>query len=347
MIKGRGAGSNPSHRFENYKNDSDFFEVNEEELEPIKTQYIPTYPKTIVNKVISSDIPLGYSLNPYQGCEHGCVYCFARPTHNYWGYSSGLDFEQKILVKKNVVALLTKKITSKQWRAQPIALSGNTDCYQPAEVKYRVTRSILETMYKYRHPVSIITKNKLVLRDLDILEDLNKHNLVSVAVSITTLDKKLHRILEPRTSTPNHRFQILKTLSEKNIPAMVMMGPIIPGLTDHEILNICKKSAENGAYGIGYNIIRLNDDLDVLFDEWLENHMPDRRSKIMNHIRSMRKGKLSATQSENRMRGTGKMSEIISDQFKLAKKKYFKEERVVKLNTSLHLKYKTPQLSLF
>lgn len=347
MIKGRGAGSNPRNRFDSVELATNVFNDIIVDEERSKTQFIPTYPRSIVNKVLSDDLPMPYSLNPYQGCEHGCIYCYARPTHNYWGYSSGLDFEQKILVKQNLIPLLKRKILNKNWKADTIALSGNTDCYQPAEVKYRLTRSVLETLHRYRHPVSIITKNKLILRDLDILKDLNRHNLVSVAISITTLDPNLHRILEPRTSTPANRFEVVRKLSEANIPVMVMMGPVIPGLTDHEIMNICKESAENGAHSIGYSIIRLNHDLDILFDEWLNNHMPDRRDKIINQIKSMRKGKLSATQYQNRMKGTGTISQIITDQFKLAKRLYFSKETKVELNKTLHEKYKTDQLSFF
>ncbi len=347
VFKGRGASSNPAHRFQQYVEEEGFFYDDMHEQEGPKTEYLLTHPKTIVNTVDSEDIPMMYSLNPYQGCEHGCIYCFARPTHNYWGYSSGLDFEQKILIKQNVIPLLKKKISHKNWKAETIALSGNTDCYQPAEAKYKITRSILETMYRYRHPVSIITKNSLVLRDLDILKKLNEHNLVFVIMSITTLDRNLHRILEPRTATPKNRFKVIETLSKHGIPSMVMMGPIIPGLTEHEILNICKSSADAGALRIGYSVIRLNFDLDILFEEWLENHMPDRKDKILNKIKSMRKGKLTAYRGQNRMKGSGSISDIISDQFALARKKYFPKDVKVELNKSLHEKYKTDQLSLF
>ncbi len=348
QIKGRGTGTNPNNRFNSNSLEPDVFsDILDENENILKTQFIPTHPKTILNKIVSEDIPFSYSLNPYQGCEHGCIYCYARPSHNYWGYSSGLDFEQKILVKQNVIGLLTQQLQNVKWKAVPIALSGNTDCYQPAEAKFKITRAILETMYKFRHPVSIITKNQLILRDLDILKKLNEHNLISVAISITTLDKNLQRILEPRTATPDNRFKILRILKENGIPTICMMAPIIPGLTDHEIINIAKKSAKYGANALGYSLIRLNQDLDILFSDWLDHHMPAKKDKIINQIKSIRNGKLSATISENRMKGQGKISEIIAEQIKLARKLYFPENKKIILNTELHKDYKSDQLSLF
>lgn len=345
-MKGRAAKSNPNNRFNKEIIEHQVFDISDEQ-ESLKTEFIPTFPKTIVNKVISKDLPFVYSVNPYQGCEHGCIYCYARPTHNYWGYSSGIDFEQKILVKRNVVSLLKKKIQHKNWQAAPIMLSGNTDCYQPAEAKYKITRSILETLYNHRHPVSIITKNRLILRDLDILKKLSKLKLVSVAISITTLDRDLQRILEPRTAIPSQRLSTMKTLSSEGIPVMAMMAPIIPGLTNHEIMDVAKASADNGALSLGSGLVRLNHDLDLLFSEWLEANLPDKKEKILNHIKEIRKGKLSATIGENRMKGTGVMAEIIQAQLKLAKKRFFPKTEKLLLNCTLHEQYKTSQLSLF
>ncbi|GLR16261.1 PA0069 family radical SAM protein [Portibacter lacus] len=347
-LKGRGASINPSHRFEHFNKINDVFQdLAHEEAESPKTQVIPTFPKTIVNPVVSDDLPFGYSLNPYQGCEHGCIYCYARPTHNYWGYSSGLDFEQKILVKKNAAELLENKLKSKKWKTAPIALSGNTDCYQPIEAKLRITRSLLEVFYSYRHPVTIITKNSLILRDLDILKKLNEHHLLHVAVSVTSLDQKLQQRLEPRTASPQGRLKIIKTLSDSGIPVMAMMAPIIPGLTDFEIMALAKETADHGANSFSYGIVRLNEDLDQLFIQWLDDHLPDRKDKVLNKIKSMRNGKLSATIKEGRHSGHGEVSKIIKQQVTLARKLYFPNPRKVELNLDLHYKYKSNQLSLF
>lgn len=343
----RGTFKNPKNRFESNNYEAGAFSDLTEIEPPNKTSYIPTFPKTIINKVTSDDLPMAYSLNPYQGCEHGCIYCYARPTHNYWGYSSGMDFEQKILVKKDVVKLLEKKISNKKWVAAPIALSGNTDCYQPAEAKYKLTRSILETLLKYRHPVSIITKNSLILRDLDLLKKLNDDKLISVYISITTLNKHLQSVMEPRTAIPMQRMRTLKVLRENGIPASVMMAPIIPGLTSHEIMDIARISSENGALGLGATIVRLNHDLGELFEDWLVKHFPDRKDKILNHIKEIRKGKLSATVYEDRMKGSGVIAQSIQDQLKLARKLYFSNVEKYSLNTKLHEKYKSNQLRLF
>lgn len=344
--KGRGSTINPTGRFEKMTY-QDFFSEGENLEQVLKTEFINTHPKTILNKVDSPDIPFFYSSNPYQGCEHGCIYCYARPTHNYWGYSSGVDFEQKILIKHNAPLLLRKAITRKNWIATPIALSGNTDCYQPAEAKYKITRRMLEVLYEFRHPVSIITKNALILRDLDILKKLNEHNLVSVAISLTTMDQKLQSIMEPRTSTPKNRLKIIKTLSESNIPVVLMMAPVIPGLTDHEILKIAKWGADNGARNISYTIIRLNQDIDQLFESWLTIQMPDRKDKIMNAINEIRSHKSGNREPSSRMKGSGVLAQMINDQIQLARKKYFPNTNPIELNTSLHEIYKDGQLKLF
>jgi len=321
IIKGRGSSMNPSHRFDDYANEEGHFsDLDYEEEEVLKTEIIATFPKSIVNAVTSPDLPYSFSLNPYQGCEHGCIYCYARPTHNYWGYSSGLDFEQKILVKRNAADLLEAKLRSKNWKTSPIALSGNTDCYQPLEAKLKITRSLLEIFYRYRHPVTIITKNSLILRDLDILEKLSDLNLLHVAISVTTMDEKVQRVLEPRTAIPSNRLKTIKKLSEVGIPVLAMMAPIIPGLTDYEILDLAKRTAENGANTFSYSIVRLNYDLDILFTQWLTDHLPDRKDKILNAIKSMRNGKLSATIKEGCHSGHGEISTIIRQQVKLARK---------------------------
>jgi DNA repair photolyase len=241
--KGRGAQKNTPIRFESTEVETflqDALYDPEILSEQPNTTFTKVYPKSIVNRVDSPDVPANWSMNPYQGCEHGCIYCYARVTHEYWGYSAGKDFEKEILVKVNAAELLEKKFKSKSWSPEPIMLSGNTDCYQPAERTFKITRSLLEVCLKYQHPVGIITKNALVLRDLDILKQLAKLNLVKVVISLTTLDEELRRTMEPRTSSSVNRLKAIEILSEKNIPVSVMMAPVIPGLNSNEIFSVAE-----------------------------------------------------------------------------------------------------------
>jgi len=229
-LKGRGAQQNTHNRFfkDIYETRNDFLEfcrIEGEEALNNRTQYLPIFPKTIVNKVNSPDVGMAFSMNPYQGCEHGCIYCYARNTHEFWGYSAGLDFERKILIKKDAPKLLEEKLKNKRWKARTIVLSGNTDCYQPAEKKFQITRACLEVFWKYRHPVGIITKNALVLRDLDIFKKLNEHQLIGINISVTSLSEKTRRILEPRTTTIKKRLAAIKVLSENKIPVNAMLAP--------------------------------------------------------------------------------------------------------------------------
>ncbi|MEM1217167.1 MAG: PA0069 family radical SAM protein [Bacteroidota bacterium] len=285
--KGRGAQINPTSKYEAY----DYDATSDLEAE-FPTDFIEVHPKTILNKVDSPDIGFSVSLNPYQGCEHGCVYCYARETHPYWGYSAVIDFERKILVKKDAPRLFEQTIKKKSWDTIPLMLSGNTDCYQPAEREYGLTRQILEICWKYRYPVSVITKNSLVLRDLDILSDLAKEGLTHVSISITSQDEEVRRVLEPRTATAKQRFHAVQQLSAAGVPVNVMIAPIIPGLTDHEILPIAKAAKENGAINIGYTLVRLNGDIGAIFTDWVQKAMPDRADRILNRIRDCRGGKL-------------------------------------------------------
>lgn len=346
-LKGRGAQINPSHRFSEFiDNEPSLFD--EEELEKIRTtEYIEVHPKTILNKVDSPDIGPAYSLNPYQGCEHGCVYCYARNSHPYWGYSAGLEFEQKVLIKRSAPKLLEEVFRKKNWKAVPIMLAGNTDCYQPAEKKYEITRQILEVCLKYRHPVGIITKNSLLLRDLDLLEALNKDDLVHVSMSITTLNDELRQFLEPRTATIANRIRAVAALSALNIPVNIMMAPVIPGLTEHEIMPLAKRTAAAGAQNISYTMIRLNGDVATIFEDWLHKTYPDRAEKVLNKIRSCHNGQLSDHRFGIRMTGEGTIAEIIKQQFKLAKKRYFEGRTLRPYNLSLYNRYKYPQLNLF
>ncbi|WP_242203418.1 PA0069 family radical SAM protein [Aestuariivivens insulae] len=351
-IKGRGAQLNVSNRFFELSHElrDDFLEYCSKEGELAdkdKTLYLPVFPKTIVNKVDSPDLGLMYSMNPYQGCEHGCIYCYARNSHEYWGYSAGLDFERRILVKKDAPKLLEAQLKKKSWNAYPIVLSGNTDCYQPAEQQFEITRQCLEVYLKYRHPVAIITKNALVLRDLDILKALAKDQLIAVNISITSLSEETRRILEPRTATIKKRLETVKTLSENGIPVNVMLAPIIPSINSHEILPLAKAASENGALSIAHTIVRLNGAIGEIFTDWVKKTMPDRAEKIVRQIESCHGGTLNDSRYGKRMRGEGKIAEQINNLVKLARQKYFKGKGMPKLNTSLHESYKHGQLKLF
>ena len=347
QLKGRGAQINPSNPYSPYITDSDPTHALEPDDRSIATQYIEVYPKTILNKVTSPDIPMEYSLNPYQGCEHGCVYCYARNTHPYWGYSAGVEFEQKILYKKNAAKLLAQKLRHPNWKAAMVMLSGNTDCYQPVEKKLEITRQILETFWRFRHPVGIITKNSLVLRDLDILKQLNQHKLVRVAISLTTLQEELRQFLEPRTTTIKNRLKAIQTLSELGIPVTAMLSPIIPGLNEHEILPMAKAVAEAGALSIGYTMVRLNGDVGPIFEDWLQRSYPDRAEKVLNKIRSCHGGQLKDSRFGKRMSGEGQIAAIINKQFKLAKRQYFQESKTPPINLELYEQVKKPQMKLF
>ncbi len=312
-----------------------------------RTQYIEIFPKTILNKVTSTDIGMAYSMNPYQGCEHGCIYCYARNTHEYWGYSAGLDFERKILFKRNAPQLLEEKLKSKNWKAENIMFSGNTDCYQPIEKKLEITRKMLEILWKYKHPISFITKNKLILRDLDILKEMAKLNLVHVSISITSLKEETRRILEPRTASIRKRLETVKILSENGIPVNVMMAPIIPSINNHEIFELVKTVSELGAKSVGYTIVRLNGAIGEIFKDWVHKTLPDRADKILHQIEDCHGGTLNSSEFGKRMRGEGKIAEQVSMQFRLARKKYLSDVCLSTLDYSLYEQLKNPQMKLF
>lgn len=348
VLKGRGAQINTPDPYSPYVCDSDPTHALEPDVQQIPTQYIEVYPKTMLNKVSSPDIPMDYSINPYQGCEHGCVYCYARNTHPYWGYSAGLEFEQKILYKKNAPEILARELRKPSWKAGMVMLSGNTDCYQPIEKKLQITRQILETFWRFRHPVGIITKNSLLLRDLDIIKQLNEHNLVRVAISITTLQEELRQFLEPRTASVKNRLKTIETLAKENIPVTAMISPIIPGLNEHEILPMAKAVAEAGARNVGHTIVRLNGDVGPIFEDWLQRTYPDRAAKVLNKIKSCHGGQLKDSRFGKRMSGEGQISAIISKQFKLARRKFFADQPPIPpINLELYERLKKPQLGLF
>ncbi|WP_317133165.1 PA0069 family radical SAM protein [Adhaeribacter rhizoryzae] len=244
--------------------------MDEPFLQNTPTEFFTEHPRKIVNSVESPDLGLSYSMNPYQGCEHGCIYCYARNTHQYWGYGAGLDFERKIIIKENAPEILIQQLEHPKWEVRPIMLAGNTDCYQPIEKEKKLTRRLLQVLLQYRHPVSLITKNALILRDLDILQELNALDLVHVNISVTTLDEHLRQKLEPRTATAVRRLEVIRQLALANIPVNVMVAPIIPGLTDHEMPKIMQAAAQNGAVSAAYNIVRLNGAIGGIFEDWIK-----------------------------------------------------------------------------
>lgn len=321
-IKGRGAQINPDNRFFKNAKGDDFDDINPDEVSIGETKFIEIFPKTIVNKVPSPDIPMFYSMNPYQGCEHGCIYCYARPTHEYWGYSAGIDFEQVVLVKKNAPELLRETLSKKKWEVHTIGLSGNTDCYQPIERKFQITRKLLEVALEFRQPISIITKNALICRDLDILQEMASLNLICVNISLTTLKEDLRRVLEPRTATSNRKLQTIATLSEAGIPVNVMMAPIIPALNDDEIFSVAKLASEHGARTMGYQIVRLNGPNEAIFTDWVRQNFPDRAEKVLNQLKEIHGGSVSSTRFMERMRGDGVFSLNINRQIELARKRF-------------------------
>jgi DNA repair photolyase len=352
FIKGRGAQQNTPNKFLEhiYETSAEFLEfcrIEGEEADKNKTQYIPIFPKTIVNKVTSPDVGMLYSMNPYQGCEHGCIYCYARNTHEYWGYSAGLDFERKILVKKDAPKLLEEKLKSKNWHANTIGLSGNTDCYQPAEQQFMITKACLEIFLKYKHPVGIITKNALVLRDLDLLKELAAYNLIGVNVSVTTLVEETRRILEPRTTTIKKRLETIRILSENHIPVNAMLAPIIPGINSHEIMNLAKAVSAHGARSFGFTVVRLNGAIGQLFTDWIRKALPDRADKVLHQIECCHQGALNDSRFGVRNRGEGKIAEHLHAMVNLARMTYFKGKTFPKLNTELYDNQKETQLKLF
>ncbi len=285
-IRGRGASWSPANRFEKLHvdlTDIDFVDVDVATAEQPRrpTQYFRDGTKSIITRNNSPDVGFETSLNPYRGCEHGCIYCYARPTHEYLGFSAGRDFESKIMVKTNAPELLRAELESPRWQPQTLVLSGVTDPYQPIERKLRITRDCLEVLAKFRNPVAIITKNRLVTRDVDILRELAACNAVAVNISVTSLDANLQRVLEPRTSSPQARLDAIRQLRSAGIPTGVMVAPIIPGLTDHEVPNILDACAKAGAQFSGYTIIRLPWAVAPLFEHWLEEHFPDRKGKSL------------------------------------------------------------------
>ncbi|MGB0788203.1 MAG: PA0069 family radical SAM protein [Marinirhabdus sp.] len=351
-IKGRGAQQKIHNRFFELSHEirDDFLDhclAEGEAAEKNSTKYLEVFPKTFVNKVGSPDVGMAYSANPYQGCEHGCVYCYARNSHEYWGYGAGLDFERNILYKTNAPKLLEKKITGRNWQGHTIVFSGNTDCYQPLERKLEITRKCLRVMLKWKHPTGIITKNSLILRDLDILKKMAKLNTVSVNISITSLSENTRRLLEPRTASIKQRLKTVETLAKNNIPVRVMLAPIIPSLNSHEILPLVKTVARLGARDVGTTIVRLNGQVAGIFEDWARKAIPDRADRILNQIAECHGGKLNDSKWGRRMKGEGALAGTIHKTVRLAKDKYLLGRGIPPLDASHFLQLKNPQTRLF
>jgi DNA repair photolyase len=338
-FKGRGAQINTKNKFLSQQ-------FVKEHKEGIDEAHFPDHPrkifvespKNILSRNNSPDIPFNYSINPYQGCEHGCVYCYARNVHTYWGFSAGMDWETKIIAKKNASQLLEKEFLKSSWVPERIVLSGNTDPYQPIEQKLKITRSLLQVFVKYQNPVGIITKNNLIVRDLDLLKKLAERHLVRVFFSITTLDEKLRRKLEPRSVNSAKTLQAISLLSENGVETGVMMAPIIPSVNDHEIHAILRQSAENGAITANYTLARFNGDIAEIFYDWLQKNFPDRAKKIWEKVKSFHGGSVNDSRFGKRMQGEGEYAKMIKSMFGAAKKKYFREIELQPLRTDLFRK---------
>ena len=347
-IKGRGAAMNTANRFHALHYEQSHLEaIDDWEPGRTRTQYFEEDNKTILNKITSPDIPLAFSLNPYQGCEHGCVYCYARNSHEYWGFSAGLDFEQKIMLKPRAADRLREIFSRKSWKVQPISLSGNTDCYQPIERSAKITRQVLEVCLEFQNPVGIITKNSLILRDLDILQALAAKKLVSVFTSITSVDETLRRKLEPRTSRYDERFKLIETLSKQGIHTGVMNAPIIPGINDTHMSEVLRRASHAGAKQAGYTMVRLNGAIGPIFKNWLELHFPDRAGKVWNMISEAHGGKVNDSRFGTRMKGEGPMADIVHQQFLRWSKQYHLNETKFEYNLSEFIRHKPGQLRLF
>ena len=334
-LKGRGAQINTRNRFLKHERVKDQLESIDDwtETNP-KTIYMEDLAKTIVNKVDSPDVGMMYSMNPYQGCEHGCIYCYARNSFEYWGWSAGIDFETKIIVKKNAPELLRKFLMHPKWECVPISLSGNTDCYQPAERKFKITRQMLEVCNQFNQPVGIITKNAGILRDKDLLQEMAKKKLVSVLVSITSFEENLRQAMEPRTTTAKQRLRIIEELGKEGVRMGVMLGPMIPGLNEQEMQRIMKAASEMGATFSAYTFIRLNGAIKLLFHDWIYKNYPDRADKVWHLIENAHNGKVNDSRFGLRMRGEGPIADLVRQQFRKYNKIYGLNDERWELDTT-------------
>lgn len=344
-IAGRGAAIDPPNRFERLHIEPDPDCDPEERPDP-RTQFFYDATESLLTKNESPDVGFSYGLNSYRGCEHGCAYCFARPYHEYLGWSSGLEFESKILVKLRAPELLWRELSKPKWQAQPIAMSGATDCYQPAERKFRITRGCLQVCAELRHPIFIITKNALVTRDLDVLSELARHHCIGVHVSVTSLDTELAGKLEPRASRPAARLRAIRELSAAGIPVGAMVAPIIPGLTDHEMPAILEAVAEAGAKRAGYVLLRLPFAVKDIFTRWLEDHAPSKKARVLDRLLALRDGKLYTAEWGRRMTGDGIFAEQLSRLFEVTARRLGLNQEEFALSTE-HFRKPGEQLTLF
>ena len=321
--KGRGATSNKNGRFEALVREAtdDGWGLADQPLAPLKTRVEIDASKTIVSHNDSPDIPFTSSINPYRGCEHGCVYCFARPTHTYLGLSAGLDFESRLFYKPNAAEQLRTYLAKRGYQCDPITLGANTDPYQPIERKFRITRSVLQVLHDTNHPLSIVTKNSLIERDLDLLGPMAEKGLAQVFISVTTLDAELARRMEPRTSSPQRRLKTIRNLSDAGVPINVLMAPIIPFLNDQEIETVLKAVRDAGARNAGYSMLRLPLEIEDLFTDWLSSHYPLKKERILNRIRDVHGGKIYDSTYGVRQRGQGEFARLTSQRFKLASRR--------------------------
>jgi DNA repair photolyase len=340
-VRGRGTGELAKGRFESLE-----VVYEDGEAQQVKTEIFKDTSRSIISFNDSPDVGFSASLNPYRGCEHGCIYCYARPTHEYFGLSAGLDFETKLFVKMEAPALLRAALAAKSWKPQTLVMSGVTDCYQPVEKQLEITRGCLKVLAEFRNPAVIITKNVLVTRDIDLLSELAQFNAAHVVVSITTLDKELARRMEPRASTPGLRLKAVEELAKVGIPVSVNMAPIVPGLTDHEIPSLLKSAADAGAVSANYTMLRLPYGVKDLFAVWLEENYPLKKQKVLNRIREVRGGNLNSSQFGSRMRGEGIFAEQVEQMFASARKRYGLDRESTPLSTQ-HFRRNEPQLSLF
>ena len=346
-IVGRGAADNPKNRFEKIEVELEFGELDAEEPGP-EIIYLRDVSRSIIARNDSPDIGFDASINPYRGCSHGCIYCYARPTHEYLGFSAGLDFESKVLVKEDAPRLLRQQLSSPRWKPQVLSISGVTDCYQPIEKKLRITRRCLEVLAEFRNPVAIVTKNHLVTRDIDLLSELARHDAAVVAVSLTTLDDDLRRVMEPRTSRPARRLAAVEALARAGVSVGVMTAPVIPGLNDHELPSLISAAAEAGAGFAAYTPVRLPHTVRPLFEDWLARRFPERKEKVLNRIRSMRGGRLNDPRFVSRMRGEGIFAEQISQLFDIScRRAGLEEKRFPRLSTAAFRRLGEIQPGLF
>ena len=342
----RGVASNPVNRFESIQVEPDPDWYDEDERPP-KTEFIRDHSQSIISYNDSPDLNFRASVNPYRGCEHGCVYCYARPTHEYAGMSAGLDFESKILIKPEAPELLRKELCARKWKPQMIAMSGGTDCYQPVERRLRITRACLEVLAEARNPVGIITKNDLVTRDLDLLSKLHEHKAAAVFISLTTLDADLRRVMEPRTSPPKARLNAIRKLADAGIPTGVMIAPAIPALNEPEIPALLEAAAEAGAMHAALVPLRLPLGVADMFEAWLEDHFPTRKEKILNRIREMRDGRMNDANFGSRMKGQGVHAEQMRKIFEVACRKVGINRENLDLSSDSFRRPERDQLTLF